>query len=231
MATIAKTVGSFDKVLASCTTIGAQYQPNVAELSHAALSQLQVRAQQSLGAVTATRIAYRMAVNDRSDSFAGISKLASRVVNMMSVYARESASHLEDADRIKKMLYSPRRSQTSALNSEGVTGATKRSSGRLSYDQRIETFSNLVKLAEKLPNYLPVEPEMTLKGLKQKLAELRAKSDAVIRAKAAFKKAMLARNQVLFGKDGIIEITKAVKHYIVAAFGHGSDESSQMAVV
>jgi hypothetical protein len=42
-----------------------------------------------------------------------------------------------------------------------------------------------------------------------------------------FKKASLERDQVVFGKDGIIEMTKAVKDYIHGAFGSISMESEQ----
>src|SRR5688500_12624159 len=114
MATIAKTAGSFDKVLATCKTIGASYQPNVPELAPAALSQLQERAQQSLRAATEARIAYRMAVNNRRDSFEGIPKLAVRIVRMMSAFTRGENSHMEDAKIIKNKLHPPKKSSKSA---------------------------------------------------------------------------------------------------------------------
>jgi len=228
MATIAKTVGSFDKVLASCKTIGAQYQPNVAELSLTALSQLHDRAQQSLGAVTATRIAYLMAVNDRKKSFEGISKLAVRVVRMMTVYSRGNSTHLEDAVRIKRNLSSPDKRPKSAkvaATSTGEPAQATRASGRLSYDQQMDTFSNLVELAAKTGTYYPVVPDLTLQSLQQKLADLRNRSHAVNEARAAFKKARLERDQLISGKDGIREITKAVKGYILGTFGTISDEA------
>jgi hypothetical protein len=230
MATIAKTVGSFDKVLATCKTIGAQYQPNVPELSHAALSQLLDRAQQMLGAATEARIAYRIAVNNRKDSFKGITKLAVRVVRMMSASVRGENTHLEDARLIKNKFYPPKKSQKSeeqAQLKEGTAQAT-RSSGRLSYEQQMETLSNLIELAGKIGSYNPVEPDLTLEGLKQKLADMRAKSQAVAESRAVFTKVMLERDEVIHGKDGIREITRAVKDYIQAAFGSISMESAQI---
>jgi hypothetical protein len=230
MATIAKTVGSFDKVLATCKTIGARYQPSVPELTYVALSQLSERAQQSLRAATEARIAYRMAVNNRKDGFKGMSKLAARIVRMMSACARGENSHVEDARRIKNRLSSPKKSQKSeekTQSKEGTALAT-RSSGRLSYDQQMETLSNLIQLAEKLGNYHPVEADLTLKGLKQKLADLHAKSQAVAETRAVFKKAMLERDQAIYGKDGIRDITTAVRNYIFSAFGSISMEFAQV---
>jgi hypothetical protein len=229
MATIAKTVGSFDKVLATCKTIGALYQPNVPELSHAALSQLSERAQQSLRAATEARIAYRMAVNNRQDSFEGISKLAARVVLMMSAFTRGENSHMEDARLIKNKLYSRKKSQKSEeqTQSKDGTALATRSSGRFSFDQQMETLSNLIELAGKSGNYNPAEADLTLDGLKQKLAELHTVSQAVAETRAIYKKASLERDRVVFGKDGIHEMTRAVKDYIQAAFGFISMESEQ----
>jgi hypothetical protein len=244
MATIAKTAGSFDKVLASCKTIGAQYQPNVPELSLTALSQLHDRAQQSLRAVTDARIAYRMAVNNRKDSFAGIPNLAVRIVRMMAVCSRDEKLHLEDAVLIKDKLYPPKKNQEPGVKNQkpdtqsqksgdqtqsgGVPARATRASGRLSFDQQMETFSNLVALAEKMSNYTPVEPDVSLEGLKQKLAQLHSRMQEVAEAQAAFKKARLERDQVLYGKDGVKAMTKAVKNYIHGAFGISSDEFEQL---
>jgi hypothetical protein len=231
MANIAKTVGSFDKVLASCKTIGAQYQPNVPELSPAALSQLHDRAQQSLGVVTMTRIAYQMAVNNRKESFARIPTLASRIVRMMSVCSRGDTVHLQDAVRIKNKLYARGKSQNpvehKTTDTSEVAQAT-RSSGRMSFDQQMETFSNLVALAGKMSNYNPLEADLTLSALQQTLRDLHDRSHEVAEAYAAFRKARLERDQMIGGHDGILQITKAVRNYIHGAFGSQGYEAHQI---
>src|SRR5687767_12461141 len=84
MKSIVKTAGSFDKVLASCKSIGERYQPNTAELSITAMSDLFERSQQTTQAVTVTRSVYHLAIVARRESFAGIPKLAVRVVRMLS---------------------------------------------------------------------------------------------------------------------------------------------------
>jgi hypothetical protein len=231
MATIAKTVGSFDKVLASCKTIGAQYQPNVPELSHAALGQLFERAQQSLQAATVARIAYQMAVNNRTESFEGITKLAARIVRMMAACSRNDKAHLEDAVRIKNKFYlSGKRQKSSKVKTESteVPVSITRSSGRLSFDQQMETFSNLVQLTSKMSNYNPVEADLTVPALQQKLADLHTRSQQVTETYATFRKARLERDQLLYGKDGIQAITKVVRDYIRGAFGTISDEAVQI---
>jgi hypothetical protein len=229
MASIAKTVGSFDKVLASCKSIGARYQPQTPELTNIALSQLYERAQQSLRAVTATRIAYRMAVNDRKDSFAGISKLAARIVRMMSA-SRGNPSHIADAVLIKNKFYQPKKSQKFEELTQSVAGhaPARRSSGRLSFDQQTETFRDLVRIAHDIGTYNPVEAELTLDALDEKLADLQSRSLQVNRAQVAFNNARIDRDQVIFGPDGMQNITKAVKDYILGAFGKISIESDMI---
>jgi len=230
MATIAKTVGSFDKVLATCKTIGASYQPSVPELAPAALSQLQERAQQSLRAATEARIAYRMAVNNRKDSFEGIPKLAVRIVRMMSASTRGGNSHLEDAKLIRNKFRPLRKkspkSEEQKLSKDGTALAT-RSSGRFSFDQQMETLSNLIELAGKSGNYNPAEADLTLEGLMQTLANLHTASQAVTETRAMYKKARLDRDVLIYGKDGIHQMTIAVRDYIHGAFGFISMESTQ----
>jgi hypothetical protein len=119
MASIAQTVGSFDKVLASCNALGARYQPKATALTSTALSQLLERAQQSIEAVTVTRTAYRLAVNNRSASFAGLPKLAVRIVRMIAA-SENSPKHIADAVAIKNKFYRAKE------ESEGCTGSESR---------------------------------------------------------------------------------------------------------
>lgn len=229
MASIAKTVGSFDKVLATCKSIGASYQPKAPGLTPTALSQLLERAQQSLRAATETRIAYRMAVNDRKESFKGLRKLAVRVVRMMAAFTKGDDPHYEDAVLIKNKFNAVRRKKSAEQTQPGEVAQATRSSGRLSYDQQMETFSNLVQLVSQIGSYDVAEPDLTLEALQQKLDELHATSDAVIKANTAFIKARLERNEVIFGKEGILATRKAVKDYILSAFGRESLPSDQVA--
>jgi len=223
MAAIAKLAGSFDKVLASCKSIGAQYQPNVPQLSVAALSRLQERAQQMLGAATVARSTYRLAVSDRKQSFDGLTKLAVRITRVMSIHASENEPYLEDARQIKNMLYPVRRRSSLPVSGEDEQNAVVRKSGRTSYDQQLETFRNLVELVARSGCYDPVEPDMTIGALLQKLAELRRLCTQVHTAKVAYKKACVERDQVFLGKGGVLHVTRAIKRYISGAFGNDSD--------
>ena len=223
MASIAQTVGSFDKVLASCNALGARYQPKTPALTNTALSQLLERAQQSIVAVTVTRTAYRLAVNNRSESFAGIPKLAVRIVRMIAS-SESSPGHIADAMAIKNKFYSVRKSQ----KSEGGSKVATRSSGRMNYETQMETFSNLVQIVQYLSSYDPNEADLKIDALKAMLADLRDKSQEVTRAAIDYSNARINRDLVIYGQQGVGPITVAVKDYFRAAFGTLSRESGQI---
>jgi hypothetical protein len=229
MASIAQTVGSFDKVLASCNALGARYQPKAPALTNTALSQLLERAQQSIEAVTVTRTAYRLAVNNRSASFAGIPKLAVRIVRMIAS-SESSSEHIADVMAIKNKFYPPKKSQKSApvVKAEGGSKVATRSSGRMNYEAQIETFSNLVQIVQGLESYDPNEADLTIDALKATLTDLRAKSQAVAKAKIDYSNARINRDLVIYGQQGVEVITAAVKNYFRAAFGGLSRESGQV---
>jgi len=226
MATIAKTVGSFDKVLATCKQIGAQYQPNVDVLTPAALSQLQERAQASLRAASKAQIAYSLAVKHRKKSFESMPKLAVRIVRILSTFVKEDDVHLQSARAITKRFYSARRKQTSAEGADNTRDT--RSSGRFTYDQQLETFTALIMLVVRVEAYNPAEDSLKREALKQVIADLRAKCHTVADAYAAMKRANLLLDEAVFGSNGIVKVSRSVKAYIQGAFGSFSNEASQL---
>ncbi|HYG03302.1 MAG TPA: hypothetical protein VD927_12710 [Chryseosolibacter sp.] len=224
MATIAKTVGSFDKVLATCKQIGAQYQPNVASLSPAALSKLHDRAQQLVRVASQAQTDHSLAVQERQKAFADVTKLSVRIVRILSTSTQESA-HLEAAKLIRNRFYSPRKKNVEEDNS--VANNT-RASGRMSYDQQLDTFTKLVDLIATTPAYSPVEPELAATTLRKKVISLRAHCQNLAEKHAIWKLACLERDQVVFGKNGIVMRARAVRDYIKGAFGSFSQQAAQI---
>jgi hypothetical protein len=229
MKSIVKTAGSFDKVLGSCKSIGERYQPKAPSLSITAMSELQERSQQTTQAVIVTRAAYRLAINNRRESFAGIPKLSVRIVRMLAS-SEESRENLSDAISLKDSLQTATRSRksASAVKSEEAPAPARRAPARRNYDTRIESFANLIKIVEDMGSYDPNEADLTLEALKAKLADLRSKSHEVNMALINFDKARNERKQVIYGPHGVTETIKAVKDYIRGAFGQGSSELEQI---
>jgi hypothetical protein len=228
MSSYVSTAGSFDKVLSSCKSLGSRYQPNREALMPTALSALSARAQESLKAVTVARTAYRLAVNQRKESFAGISKLAVRIVRMVAA-SEGSAEHIADAVAIKNKLYPPKTSRKSDPSAQpGAVAPRKATNSKLYFDGKMETFESLIQIIEDIGSYNPNEADLKVKALKTKLADLRAKSQAVDQAFINFSNTRIERDNLFFGKAGIIAVARAVKNYIRGAFGATSRQSGQI---
>jgi len=232
MSSYMKKAGALDQVLTSCTSLGARYQPNKEALMPTALSLLSEQAHESLKAVTVARTSYRLAVNNRSQAFAGIQNLAARVVRIVMV-SEASAEHIADAQAIRNLFYPPKKKR-SASATDGQHGnetpASKRShsNSRRSYPGKMETFGDLIQIVEAIGSYNPYEADLTIDALKTKLSDLQAKSKAVTQAYVSFSNARIARDEVFNGFGGVRETTKAVKDYIRGAFGIFSRQSDQV---
>jgi hypothetical protein len=224
-----KTAGSFDKVLESCKSIGERYQPKTQSLSITALSEMSDRSQQTKQAVISTRAAYRLAVNSRQESFAGIPTLSVRVVDMLAS-SGASQQDLADANSLKTQLHrSTRKSKSSPkVKTESGSVPAKRAAARKHFEMRTETFASLVRIIERIETYGPNENDLKLCALTRKLDELTGKSREVEIAEIAFNKARKERQQLVFGPQGVNYTLQAVKRYVRGAFGGNSTEASQM---
>ena len=229
MKTIIKTAGSFDKVLASCKTIGERYQPKSTALSITALSALLERSQQASQAVTITRSAYRLAVNSRRESFASLPTLTVRIVRMLAT-SENSPENLKDAIALKNMLQGARRkvSAEKVVATPDATVPARRAASRRHFDMQVQTFKNLIVYVENLGTYDANESELKIESLKAKLAELESKSHAVNIAAIAFDNARREHAALFYGTNGVVATIKGVKNYVRAAFGTNSAEFTQL---
>src|SRR5688500_16336580 len=75
MKSIVKTAGSFDKVLASCRTIGERYQPKATSLSITAMSELQERSQQTAQAGNRDAFGVSSGGQQQTGKFCGYSNI------------------------------------------------------------------------------------------------------------------------------------------------------------
>jgi hypothetical protein len=229
MKTIIKTAGSFDKVLASCKNIGERYQPKSTALGITALSELLERSQQTSQAVTITRSAYRLAVNNRRESFAALPTLSVRVVRMLST-SESSRENLKDAIALKNMLQRRGRQKVTEENATtaDTTVPARRAASRRHYDMQAQTFKNFIIYLEALGTYDANEPELTIDGLKAKLADMQSKSHAVNTAAIAFDNARREHAELFRGVNGVASTIQGVKNYVRAAFGTNSPEFEQL---
>ena len=222
--TIVKNVAAFEKLVGLCNDLGASYNPSKAALSTTALATLLQQAQKSLEAVTVARQHYQLAVIARHESYAGIYKLASRVVRAL----KSSESSEEIVAAAQALLKQLRNKSKPAV--EAVDGVVKKtiSTANLDFVSLADTIASLVLLLQKLPSYAPNEPDLKVNALKNVLADLRSKSAAVATTTNALANARIHRNKVLTGKNGMFETGADVKEYIRSVFGVSSESAKEL---
>jgi len=152
MLSIVKTAGSFDKVLASCNTLGARYQPATASLSITALSELSERANQSMEAVKQARTAYTLAQNERRKHLSDLPRIATRVVRMLAS-AGIPPELLEDAKALKDKLTSNGPAKGKQLPGATDVTSVKRGPVRKHMLAQIANFSQFVDLVASINAY------------------------------------------------------------------------------
>lgn len=224
-----KQVAAFGKLVGICSDLGASYNPSKELIMPTALGSLLEQAQQNEEAVKVALMNYRLAVNSRQESFAGIPKLAARIVRSVSA-SEGPGENLEDA-KILKRKFKPKVKPKKAIGSiPAEEGAPKeaRPLSKLDYDGKMETLGNLIQLVQSIPAYSPNETDLKVASLKTFLADLHARSAGVNTAASAHAKARIARNQTMYGEDGVFETATAVKDYIRSVFGSRSEQASQV---
>jgi hypothetical protein len=225
-----KQVAAFGKLVGICNNLGARYNPSKAALTPTALANLLEQAQQSLEAVTVARTNFVLAINSRQDSYAGVYPLASRIVRALASM-ESSRENIRDARLLKRKLTSRPPSATTQAATPGVEGSTPastHSSSQLDYDGQANTIAKLIQLVQELPAYNPNEPDLSVAGLKATLADLRNTSKAVADTGNALASARMHRNQVFYGKGGLLETATAVKEYIRSVFGVRSEPAKEL---
>jgi hypothetical protein len=231
-----KTVAALDKVLQICNAHGASYNPGNDSLQPTALRSLLEQAQEKTEAVNVTRTTYRTAIHARSKSVAGIQKLAAQVVRMVSV-SKVSAEDKAEAKLINRRFQSVSKKKdvrtssgkmiSQAESEPGQSVKRKRPISQLDRDGIMNNFHQLITLVERLHCYKPNEEEFKVESLKAKLAQLRNESEAATQEAINSSNARIARDQVLYGPDGVEAKTREAKDYIRAKFGVRSQQSMQ----
>jgi hypothetical protein len=229
-----KQVAAFGKLVGICNDLGASYNPSKANLKPTALSTLLEQAQQSVEAVNVARTAFILAVNARKESYSGIHKLAARIARAVSA-SEGSEENIRDAKIIKRKLVSrskPAKAGIPSAAEEGqVPGLITRSSSRLDYDGKADTFANLIQIVQGMEAYNPNEADLKVETLKAVLTDLKTRSQAYATSQNALASARIARNTVLYGKGGVYETGTAVKEYIRSVYGMRSEPSRELSKV
>ena len=208
------------------------YNPAKGSNKLPALNALLNQAHQSLQTVKAAETKYINATNARVETFDGIGKLTTRMINALaSTEATEQM--VEDAMMIKRRMTGKRSTKPSPERQPSAdnTGAAKaiedppatKTRGGQDFENQAMLFGKLLDLIASEPTYKPNEGDLQIAALMQVSATLRDRNTAVTQAETALRMARMQRDATLYAK-GIHKIAGSVKRYVKSVYGTQSEQ-------
>lgn len=232
----AKNAANFDVLITCALGYGAGYKPSKASLAIPALQIQSASVHAALRAVNASLPAYNNAVAIRSEAFAPLNPLLTRVFNALK--ATDASEQIIDTARalvrkLQGVRATPRMTdEEKAALPEGEKAPKEISSSQLSFDNRLDNFDKLIQLLGSIPFYAPNERELQLPALTSMYDEMVAKNTDVVAATVPLYNARITRNQVLYAPGtGLVDTAADVKSYVKSVFGAGSSQFKQVSIL
>jgi hypothetical protein len=216
-------------MIAYVTAMGAGYNPEPAYLKLAALQTVLDTSASSMDSVIAAVTTRKAATNFRENTFSGIRRLTTRIVNYYAASGAEE-NHVEDARSLKRKI-DGKRAETLKDDPNTPEDETKNSISvaQTSYTQLVEHFNALVAMLDGDPLYKPNEEDLKVATLEAYSDDLSSANTSVINALVTQSNARGARDIAMYAEDsGLVDTAMAVKKYVKAAFGTDSLQYAQI---
>ena len=228
----AKNVATFEALIVSCAGFGPTYNPSKAILKLSALNPHLATAQATMEEVIDTKRNYEIATNAREIAMAPLKRFSTKIINALAATDVTSQT-VDDARTILNKIHGKRAKKvevpTEKEIAEGAEIVRTVSTAQGSYDKLIDHFAQLIAVLAAEPNYLPNENELKVATLKTQLADMKAKSTAVLNARTAVNNARINRNTVLYAKKtGMVDVASDVRTYVKSVFGSTSAQYKQL---
>ena len=225
----AKNVANFEEMISFCVGYGGGYKPTNAVIELAGLQAALAGAQGAIDDVTTGIVEWKVKVNGRENEYAGVGKLATRVV---SSYAASgvTANAVEDMQGFARKIAGARKNKIEVDDPNTPENeAAHNSVSQRSYSNVAEHFDAMIEMAKSEPLYAPNEADLAVVALEAKSAAMKAANLQVTDKVTALSNDRITRNDVLYGEtDGICELARLVKLYVKSAFGATSPQYKQI---
>jgi hypothetical protein len=223
----AKNMAGFAELVSSVVAFGTDYKPARASISTAELQKLLAEARTALVSLDAALPAYGNAVAAREVGLLPLSKLVTRVYNVL--VSNTTSQQVDENARTLVRKINGRRAKAkltedakSLLKADGIE-KREISASQMSADNRIENLFKLIQLLNSIPEYAPNEEAFSVAGLTTLYNNLMSKNEDVVNAAILLRHARNKRNEVFYKPDtGICDISLAVKAYVKGLYGNTS---------
>lgn len=223
----AKNIANFETEIAFCSGYGTTYNPTNPNLTIPSLQAKWETAKLKLKAVKDTKEPFDSVTGARQTAFKILKPLATKVIN--ALIAQEApATVIKDARTIIRKLNGKRakaiKDDTPEQNNISVS--------QQSYDRLVDSFEQLIVLAQNETQYNPNETEIKIVELQSVLDQLTAANTAVRNALVPYSNALIDRNNELYDEQsGLINIAFDVKNYVKSVFGAASPQYRQISAL
>jgi hypothetical protein len=198
------------------------------------MTTLMIKAQQAKEAWIEAQAFYDQATNQRKAEFKGLRRMSSGVCFVLRA-SGASALTVSDAYSYNRKIWSyrvaRRKTAPPAVSAAAETGEQPPVISRSSADfaSKVNYFAKLVELVSMEPKYAPNEPDFTVAGLQQKLAEMQALNALVAQAEIRLTQARRDRDDLYYKMEGSLFSTAiAAKQYIRGVFGYQSSQHQEV---
>ena len=218
----AKNVANFETMIAFCIGYGTTYNPTNTNLLVRNLQTKFESSKNKLQTVKETKEPFDSVTGSRQLLFKPLKPLATKVINSLIAQSAPSTV-VKDARTIVRKLTGKR-----ARKIEGKPEDTI-SVSQQSYDRLVDSFTELIVLAQTETSYNPNEEDIKITAIQAFQTSLSSKNTEVRNIMVPYSNAMIERDEELYNPEtGLVETAMDVKNYVKSVFGASSPQYHQI---
>lgn len=189
------------------------------------------QARSAVSELTAAKVAYDRAIDQRVLVFTNLPKLATRILSALSV-SGASVQTIDDARTVTRKIAGYVSTYRPPLPSEAGTVPAKRRARGLDFVSMTGHWTMLLKTLEAEAKYRPVERELRAASIAARLNAMEEQNTRVIQAELALNKARQERDRILYEQVGnLYEVSSLAKGYAKSVYGTQHDSYTSLAKI
>lgn len=199
-------------LISRCTGYGTRYNPSNAQLTLVSLNTLHTNTGTTLGDINAAKPAWDNAINHRQAVFFNMDKLTTKVINAFEATENITQAQIDDARTVVRKIRGARKGKK--ILNPSPDDPQQISVSQQSFANQLAHFSELIGIVAAVPAYTPNETELQVAQLNTFLSSMSAATNAVNATQTPYLNALVARNNIMYGPNGLVDTALAVKKYV-----------------
>jgi len=225
----AKNVANAKLIINYITQLGPLYQPSNTDIELAVLKNLHLTASDEMKAVNNTLPTYKLAAKERAAIFTPVIKKLAKLRKSYKSTKGITEAQLELFMTISRKFKGVRKTKIDT-SIPPETDQTQYSVAMTSYDQRANTFSEMIELLQNTPNYAPNEVEYQISTLEDERDQMLAATEKVGDTYFPLSRARTKRNEIMYtSKMNLVDTFNIAKDYLSSILNTASPEYKAIA--